>query len=66
MKPKVFNKKLNLNKKTIADLNGNEMKEVHGGELIEYTVTLQCCPSYNPPGVSEAPIACRCRPDPFA
>jgi natural product precursor len=32
MKPKVFIKKLVLNKKTIADLNNKEMKDVVGGE----------------------------------
>jgi len=31
MKTKKFSKKLTLNKKTIADLNNGEMKNVHGG-----------------------------------
>jgi len=31
MKPKNFSKKLILNKKTVADLNNKEMKEVVGG-----------------------------------
>ena len=31
MKTKKFNKSLSLNKKTIADLNSKEMKNLHGG-----------------------------------
>ncbi|MGD2092540.1 MAG: class I lanthipeptide [Candidatus Aminicenantes bacterium] len=31
MKMKRFSKELKLNKKTIAHLNSNEMKDVHGG-----------------------------------
>jgi len=31
MKTKKFNKRLSLNKKTIADLNGKEMKNAIGG-----------------------------------
>lgn len=31
MKPKTFNKKLSLNKKTIVNLNNKEMKAVAGG-----------------------------------
>jgi len=34
MKTKRFSKKLTLNKKTVADLKSNEMKEVHGGIII--------------------------------
>jgi natural product precursor len=50
MKPKVFNKKIKLNKKTIAHLNGNEMKEVYGGDqppktrLCILTISQPCCP----------------------
>jgi hypothetical protein len=39
MKSKKFSMKLTLNKKTIANLNDNAMKEVHGG--IE---TISACP----------------------
>lgn len=31
MKSKVYGKKLNLNKKTIADLKTDKMREVYGG-----------------------------------
>ena len=31
MKPKYVSKKLTLNKKTITNLNGSEMKDVYGG-----------------------------------
>jgi len=34
MKLNKFRKKLNLNKKTIADLNNNAMKEINGGNSI--------------------------------
>ncbi len=43
MKTKKFSKKLSLNKKTIADLNSNEMKEVHGGQLAIFTETCRSC-----------------------
>ena len=44
MKPKVFSKKLSLNKKTIAHLNGNDMKEAHGGigKSAEYSNCIDC------------------------
>ena len=32
MKQKMFDKKLSLNKKTIAHLDNGEMKEVYGGD----------------------------------
>ena len=40
MKPKVFNKTLNLNKKTIAHLNSNDMEKANGG------VSGKVCPTY--------------------
>lgn len=46
MKLKKFRKKLNLNKKTIADLNHNAMKEINGG--IKYPRSFRisdCCPT---------------------
>ena len=36
MKSKKFSMKLTLNKKTIVNLNGNAMKEVHGGIIPTY------------------------------
>ena len=57
MKPKIFSKKLNLNKKTIAHLKGNEMKEAHGGVI---TITVRCCLTFLPPGVSLPPNICEC------
>jgi hypothetical protein len=47
MKPKVFIKKLVLNKKTIVDLNNKAMKDVVGGCYTTH------CPSY-----SDWPIIC--------
>ena len=41
MKSKTFTKKLVLNKKTVADLKGKEMKDVVGGEP-----PTKACPSY--------------------
>ncbi len=42
MKIKKFNKRLSLNKKTIADLNNKEMKNLHGGGPVS---ELTDCPS---------------------
>ena len=62
MKPKNFNKKLNLNKKTIADLNNGEMNNAHGGIPCPVTQTCGgtgCCPTLatcDPTGG----IDCRC------
>jgi hypothetical protein len=58
MKTKKFDKKLVLSKETVADLNGNEMKVVYGGNRTEWpfsrcvtdclactpTAQSQCCP----------------------
>jgi len=41
MKPKKIEKKLWLNKKNIANLNGNMMGKLHGG--VENTQTIPCC-----------------------
>jgi len=44
MKTKIFNKKLSLNKKTVADLNNKEMQGVHGGaETVERTICITKC-----------------------
>ncbi len=54
MKAKNFSRKLELNKKTIADLDGDAMKKVQGG-LTEYPCitervtrceTNECCVTY--------------------
>ena len=39
MKPKLIDKKLLLNKKTIADLNENALKEIYGGVTAIETCT---------------------------
>ena len=39
MKTKKFNKKLRLNKKTVANLNGSMMGHVHGGVTPENQLT---------------------------
>ena len=67
MKTKIFKKRLNLSKKTIAHLNGNQMKDAYGGEVPTISIkvcietqTLRCCPSYLPPTESEDPYVCTC------
>ena len=40
MKTKIFRKKMVLNKRTIANLNNHEMKDVYGG--IDYTHRTNC------------------------
>ncbi len=39
MKSKIFGKKLNLNKKTIADLKTDKMREVYGRGVVTQPVT---------------------------
>jgi natural product precursor len=43
MKTKSFEKKLTLNKKTIADLSNGEMKDVYGGIPKPFTLTCSSC-----------------------
>ncbi len=45
MKTKKFDKKLVLKKKTVADLNVEEMKAVYGGGRTKITMCIrtQCC-----------------------
>ena len=43
MKTKKFNKRLNLNKKTITDLNDSDMIKVKGG--CYYTMHISGCPT---------------------
>jgi bacteriocin-like protein len=45
MKTKTFNKKLSLNKKTVANLNDKEMQGIYGGETVEKTVCITRCVS---------------------
>jgi hypothetical protein len=47
MKTKKFNKKLALNKKTVADLNGSDMDYAHGGGIppCELTQGHSTCPT---------------------
>ncbi len=53
MKQKRFGKKLSLNKKTIANLNLKEMKEVYGG--INGSLRITACTCHT---VCSAPGAC--------
>lgn len=46
MKTKKFSNKLSLNKETIADLKSNDMKFVHGGNIMPYTC-FDSCPIQN-------------------
>lgn len=43
MKTKKFSRKLMLNKKTVANLNGSMMGKVHGGEGDSQTPANSCC-----------------------
>ena len=47
MKPKKFSRKLELNKKTVADLNSQAMQRIRGGEV---TIEGETCP------IAECPI----------
>ena len=47
MKTKKFSKKLSLNKETIADLKSNDMKFVHGGNMLPITFSGSSCPVHN-------------------
>ncbi len=53
MKQKKFSKKLELNKKTIANLNLKEMKDVYGG--IDKSIRVTACTCRT---VCSAPGAC--------
>lgn len=62
MKPKTFSRKLSLNKKTIAHLNGKEMKKAHGGYIPPDTrlcIATGSCPTNN----TNAGGACCCGGD---
>ncbi len=42
MKTKTLPKKLSIKKHTVADLTGNEMKDIHGGIITEPTLNKIC------------------------
>ena len=44
MKTKKFNKKLDLNKSTVVNLNNNDISKVYGGAVTEYPA---CIPTVN-------------------
>jgi len=48
MKLKKLNKKLVLDKKTIAHLNDNYLKDLRGGLKAESYWLTDCCPESNP------------------
>jgi natural product precursor len=50
MKQKKIGKKLSLNKKTIADLNLKEMKDVYGGFNNSMRITACTCKTCSAPG----------------
>jgi hypothetical protein len=69
MKPMKFNKKLSLNKKTVANLNGKEMNYVFGGVALSapyncFTFMATCGPNSCAPGnsncYSDRGYACDC------
>ncbi len=59
MKPKNFSKKLILNKKTIADLNNKEMKDVVGGVKTRIDCTWGTCIFTGPCLSENPPIICK-------
>ena len=63
MKTKKFVRKLKLNKKTIADLNSNEMKNVYGG--VTTTVITICITPHIGSGCYICSHVIVCRPDPY-
>jgi hypothetical protein len=69
MKPKKLSKKLGLNKKTVADLNGKEMNDVFAGGGISgpntcFTYMATCgpnsCGPVNSNCYSDKGLACTC------
>lgn len=66
MKSKQFNKKLRLNKKTIADLGSDGMNKIHGG--YDYTALTHCnpvtycvgCPTLPPKKSCDVVSVCIC------
>ncbi|MGD2088055.1 MAG: class I lanthipeptide [Candidatus Aminicenantes bacterium] len=69
MKTKHFNKRLSLNKKTVADLNSREMNHVFGGIKLSgpntcFTYIATCGPDSCDPGYSncysDRGLACTC------
>jgi hypothetical protein len=64
MKSKKINNKLTLNKKTIADLSSNEMKDAYAGGNDKFTqecmVTRELCPTYTCYTKVTGNIACPC------
>jgi hypothetical protein len=64
MKTKTFSKKLELNKKTISNLDNNEMDAVHGGTgetFAGFTCNLTNCASVCPtciPTIMTCPPLC--------
>ena len=70
MKTKKFEKKLFFNKKTIADLNNGELKNVHAGEqslayqkvdteVVGCPTAIPCTAAYTN-CFSNYPVACQC------
>lgn len=60
MKPKKLNKKLLLNKNTVAHLNGDELKEVQGGGYTDWPYIDTC--HYNSCDPSFCITCDTCRP----
>ncbi len=56
MRTKKFEKKLSLNKETVALLRGDEQKVVKGGALDPYSVGNTDCPTE---GMCDTNITCR-------
>jgi hypothetical protein len=58
MKTKIFNKRLVLNKKTIADLSNTEMAEMYGGDTIQCATRSCTCVSCFAQILTECPLDC--------
>ncbi len=76
MKKKTFDKKLALNKKTVANLDTREMKGLNGGGVWQHSIyqtnCIQCddlsivfCISVNAPCPTNAPLMCAGTIDPI-
>ncbi len=62
MKAIKFNKKLVLNKTTVADLNVNELKNLHGGGLQSADTNCIVCINSNPDPCQTVPTIQCCEP----
>lgn len=58
MKSKAFNKKLSLNKKTVANLNDKEMQVIYGGDTAEPSICITRCVSNCACTITRCSVCC--------